>query len=161
MELHNPAEIRAVIHRAILTQISIVLTVSQSNTYRLILNVEMKLYRVCRLGISYSQIELRDQVTDLIASDVNKSTRADTGRQGLSYWQILRLGMVRLGCNLNYDKLQDLCENHRALRGVLSVGDWYDTSFHWQRSRDTPGRLLIARANAKCEAARSKRKRVA
>ena len=85
----------------------------------------------------YSQIELRDQVTHLVASDVNGSTRSDIGRQGLSYWQILVLGVVRLGCNLNYDKLQDLCENHRALRGILNVGDWDDTSFRWQRIRDT------------------------
>ena len=71
----------------------------------------------------YLQIELRDQVTQLISDDVNGTTRADIGREGLSYWQILVLGIVRLGCNLNYDKLQDLCENHRALREVLNVGD--------------------------------------
>jgi len=85
----------------------------------------------------YSQIELRDQVTQLIADDVNETTRDDVGREGLSYWQILVLGIVRLGCNLNYDKLQDLCENHRALREILNVGDWDDTSFRWQRIRDT------------------------
>lgn len=85
----------------------------------------------------YSQVELRDRVTQLIADDVNETTRDDVGREGLSYWQILVLGIVRLGCNLNYDKLQDLCENHRALRGILNVGDWDDTSFRWQRIRDT------------------------
>lgn len=53
----------------------------------------------------YLQNELRDQVTGLVARDVNETTRADTGREGLSYWQILVLGIVRLGCNLNYDKL--------------------------------------------------------
>jgi IS5 family transposase len=85
----------------------------------------------------YLQNELRDQVTQLIAEDVNQTTRVDIGREGLSYWQILVLGIVRLGCNLNYDKLQDLCENHRALRGILNVGDWDDTCFRWQRIRDT------------------------
>lgn len=85
----------------------------------------------------YSQVELRDQVTALIAADVNATTRDDVGREGLSYWQILVLGIVRLGCNLTYDKLQDLCENHRALRGILNVGDWDETSFDWRRIRDT------------------------
>lgn len=85
----------------------------------------------------YSQVELRDQVTQLIAADVNETTRTDVGREGFTYWQILVLGMIRLGCNLNYDKLQDLCENHRALRGILNVGDWDETSFRWQRIRDT------------------------
>ena len=85
----------------------------------------------------YSQIKLRDQVTALIAGDVNETTRDDLGREGLNYWQILVLGIVRLGCNLTYDKLQDLCENHRALRGILNVGDWDRTSFDWRRIRDT------------------------
>jgi len=85
----------------------------------------------------YSQIELRDQVTQLVATDVNAETRDDIGREGFSYWQILVLGVVRLGCDLDYDKLQDLCENHRSLRGMLGVGDWDQTSFGWRRLRDT------------------------
>ena len=85
----------------------------------------------------YSEVELRDQVMQLVAADVNESTRDDIGREGLSYWQILVLGVVRLGCNLDYDKLQDLCENHRSLRGMLNVGDWDQTSFGWRRIRDT------------------------
>lgn len=85
----------------------------------------------------YSQTELRSEVLGLIGSDVNENTRDDTGREGFSYWQILVLGVVRLGCNLNYDKLQDLCENHRTLRGILGVGDWEETSFNWRRLRDT------------------------
>ena len=85
----------------------------------------------------YSQIELRNQVTQLVAADVNRDTRDDIGREGLNYWQILVLGVVRLGCNLDYDKLQDLCENHRSLRGILGVGDWDQTSFGWRRIRDT------------------------
>ncbi|MDB4650146.1 hypothetical protein OAE37_00100 [Pirellulaceae bacterium] len=85
----------------------------------------------------YSQIEVRNHVTQLVAADVNESTRDDIGREGLSYWQILVLGVVRLGCNLDYDKLQDLCENHRSLRAMLNVGDWDQTSFGWRRIRDT------------------------
>jgi hypothetical protein len=38
---------------------------------------------------------------------------------------------------LNYDKLQDLAENHRALRSVMGIGDWdQTTSFSWRRIRD-------------------------
>ena len=85
----------------------------------------------------YSQIELRNQVTKLVAADVNEESRDDIGREGLSYWQIMVLGVVRLGCDLDYDKLQDLCENHRSLRGILGVGDWDQTSFGWRRIRDT------------------------
>ena len=85
----------------------------------------------------YSQLELRQQVTKLIGKDINPRSRTDIGREGYNYWQIAVLGIVRLGCNLNYDELQDLCENHCALRGILGVGEWERTSFSWQRIRDT------------------------
>ena len=85
----------------------------------------------------FSQVELRDQLIQVVADDVNESTRDDIGREGFDYWQIIVLSVVRLGCNLDYDKLQDLCENHRALRCLLSVGDWDETNFGSRRIRDT------------------------
>lgn len=85
----------------------------------------------------YSQPALRDEILDLIAEDVNPDSQDDCGREGLDYWQILALAAVRLGCNLNYDKLQDLAEQHRALRHMMGIGDWdEDTSFNWRRIRD-------------------------
>jgi hypothetical protein len=65
-------------------------------------------------------------------------SRRDVGREGFDDWQIVFLAAVRLGCNLDYDKLQDLSENHRSLRGILGVGDWDEsTSFNWRRIRNT------------------------
>jgi len=52
----------------------------------------------------------------------------------MNYWQILVLSSVRLGCNLNYDKLQDLAEQHQALRGIMGIGDWTPAKqFDWRR----------------------------
>lgn len=85
----------------------------------------------------YGQPELRDSVLDLIKLDVVGKARDDRGREGLDYWQILVLAAVRLGCNLDYDKLQDLAEQHRALRHMMGIGDWDgETSFDWRRIRD-------------------------
>lgn len=85
----------------------------------------------------YSKPALRDEILRLIAGDVNKDARDDCGRDGLDYWQILVLAAVRLGCNLDYDKLQDLAEQHRALRHVMGLGDWDgDRTFSWRRIRD-------------------------
>jgi IS5 family transposase len=91
-------------------------------------------------GLQYlfEQNDLRENVIELIAGDVNATTCNDIGREGFDYWQVLVLAVVRLGCDLNYDKLQDLCENHRALRSVLGIGSWDEaTSFDWRRIRDT------------------------
>ena len=85
----------------------------------------------------YSQPQLRDDILDLIAQDVNQDSRDDRGREGLDYWQILVLAAVRLGCGLDYDKLQDLAEQHRALRHIMGLGDWDEqTNFSWRRIRD-------------------------
>lgn len=66
-----------------------------------------------------------------------RKTRDDVGREGMDYWEILVLAAVRLGCNLDYDKLQDLAEQHRALRHIMGVGDWNeDKDFGWRRIRD-------------------------
>lgn len=85
----------------------------------------------------YSRPELRDPILDLVAEDVNQESRDDWGREGLDYWQILVLASVRLGCNLDYDKLQNLAEEHRALRQIMGIGDWCDgCDFSWRRIRD-------------------------
>jgi transposase, IS5 family len=58
----------------------------------------------------YTQPQLRDQLLDAVAHDVNATTSPDRGRPGMDYWSLLVLAAVRLGCNLNYDRLQNLAE---------------------------------------------------
>jgi IS5 family transposase len=89
----------------------------------------------------YGQYQERDELLALVAQDVNATTTAHQGRKGLDYWQILVLAAVRLGCNLDYDKLQDLAEEHRTLRRMMGIGCWQDDhpeaeSFDWRRLRD-------------------------
>lgn len=85
----------------------------------------------------YGEPRLRDEILDLVAQDVNVDSRNDCGREGMDYWQITVLAAARLGCNLDYDKLQDLAEQHRALRHIMGIGDWQeDLDFSWRRIRD-------------------------
>ena len=84
----------------------------------------------------YEQAPLRREILDLIGNDVNPDSSPDRGRAGLSYWTIMVLAAVRLGCNFDYDKLQDLAEQHRTLRLIMGIGDWDDQSdFDWRRIR--------------------------
>ena len=86
----------------------------------------------------YTCAPLRNKVVKLVAEDVNQESRRDRGRRGLDDWQIVVLAAVRLGCNYDYDKLQDQSENHRGLRVLLGVAEWDDgTSFAARRIRDT------------------------
>ena len=86
----------------------------------------------------YGTRKVRDSILGAVARDVNGKSNATLGRPGLSYWEILVLAAVRLGCGYNYDELQDLAENHRALRQVMGVGDWQSAEkkqkrFDWRR----------------------------
>jgi hypothetical protein len=86
----------------------------------------------------YSRPQVRDSILKAIARDVNGVSSARRGRRGLSYWEILVLAAARLGCNYNYDELQDLAENHRVLRQIMEIGDWETepeekTKFDWRR----------------------------
>lgn len=72
----------------------------------------------------YDRPQLLRQILDLIAQDVNRHRCAKNGAPGLAYWEILVLASVRLGCDLDFDALADLANNHRKLRAMLHVGDW-------------------------------------
>jgi transposase, IS5 family len=90
------------------------------------------------LQLIYSRPE-RDSILELITQDVNPASSPDHGRLGMTYWQILVLVAVRLGCNCDYDHLQDLAENHRTLRRMMEIGSWDDehpTPWDWRRIRD-------------------------
>ena len=86
----------------------------------------------------YTNERLRHKIVNLVASDLNEESRRDVGRPGLDDWQVVVLAAVRLGCNYDYDKLQDMVSNHRALREIMGIGDWQDpSSMTYRRIRDT------------------------
>lgn len=91
----------------------------------------------------YGDVGLRRELLGLVGEDVNPSTSHKLGRRGLNYWEVAVLAGVRLGCNLDYDKLQDLAENHRRLRQIMGIGDWQteEVDFDWRRIEDNLTKL--------------------
>ena len=88
----------------------------------------------------YGDEQRRRKILDLVGKDINATTSRNHGRRGLNYWEIIVLAAVRLGCNLDYDKLQNLAEEHRSLRRIMGIGDWQDddddVDFDWRRIED-------------------------
>jgi len=85
----------------------------------------------------YQDAPARQEILDLVGKDVNGHTSPKLGRKGLDYWSITVLAAVRLGCNFDYDKLQDLAEQHRNLRLIMGItDDKQDSKFDWRRIRD-------------------------
>ena len=78
----------------------------------------------------FTQSELRTKLCRLVAADLNPDSRRDVGRPGFDDWQVLVLAVMRLGCDLDYDKLQGLGENHHSLRHLIRIGSTFDQRPH-------------------------------
>jgi transposase, IS5 family len=120
-------------------------------TMRKILNEQIKMGQI---DIPDIQIELdtRDEIPQLLRGlqhlYINETTRNEifavlenmipkhidrnNGRSGMDLWKILVLGVLRLNCRWDYDKLQEIANNHHTLRQMLGHG-MFDYSFRYAR----------------------------
>jgi hypothetical protein len=83
-----------------------------------------------------------------------------TGRTGMDLWQILVLGVVRLGLAANWDRMEDLANHHLLLRQMLGLPatPWGDPAkvFAHQTLRDNVALLdhaVLRQINARVAAA--------
>jgi hypothetical protein len=97
--------------------------------------------------------EINEQVFALLESKIIAGKKA-TGRPGLDLWQILVLGVVRLGLDCDYDRLEDLANHHTLLRQILGVSPLPtadEKPFHYKTLSDNVCHLdeeLLAQINA-------------
>lgn len=63
---------------------------------------------------------LNKEVFEILEARVS-SDKQQTGRLGMTLWEILVLGTVRLCMDMDYDRLCDEANHHSALRGILGV----------------------------------------
>jgi len=63
--------------------------------------------------------ELRKNVFEILQKIVHIGIDPDTGRPGMELWKILVLGTLRLNCNCDYDKVQEIANQHNTLRQML------------------------------------------
>jgi len=68
----------------------------------------------------WSHPTLKAEIFALLEAKILAGKKA-TGRTGLDLWQILVLGIVRLGLDANYDRLEDLANHHSLIRQFLGV----------------------------------------
>ena len=82
----------------------------------------------------YADVATRQAVLDLIRLDVAKDVRTDVGRPGMDLWSIFVLLCAREALRLDYDRLEDLAENHKLIRAAMGFGDWQQGHhFEWSR----------------------------
>jgi len=86
----------------------------------------------------YTTPELRGEIFAILQEVLperqieGKTVKADpnNGRPGMTQWQILVLGVLRLGLNADYDRIQELANEHKTLRQMLGHSDWADEKYY-------------------------------
>ena len=71
------------------------------------------------LKVIYTDRATRKKVFKILEQIIPDGTDADNGRPGMDLWSILVLGILRLNCNWDYDKLLEIANNHKTVREFL------------------------------------------
>ena len=80
----------------------------------------------------YTNVALRERVFTILQEVMPKRVGAEgkaspkTGRPGMEQWKILVLGVLRLGLNADYDRIQELANEHKTIRHMLGHSDWME-----------------------------------
>jgi len=85
-------------------------------------------------GLQYIYVtpQVREEVLAILQEVIPERAKggkasAALGRPGMAQWKILVLGTLRLGLHADYDRLQELANQHQALRQMLGHSDWADS----------------------------------
>ena len=77
----------------------------------------------------YKHPRTMNKILKLIEQDIIGDAQTDKGAPGLDYWEIHVLAAVRLGCDIDFDALVDLSNNHRKLRQMMGISEWENKTF--------------------------------
>ena len=67
---------------------------------------------------TFQNAEVSGKVLGILEKRLSHGKK-DTGRPGLNLWEIFVLGVVRLGLDCDYDRLEDLANHHTLIRQIL------------------------------------------
>ncbi len=78
----------------------------------------------------------RAKIFRVLESEMAPRIDKGTGRPGMTLWSILVCGVLRLNLNIDYDRLQELVNQHNTIRQMLGHGLFDPASYHHQTLKD-------------------------
>ena len=84
-------------------------------------------------GLQYLYVDKarRNEVFNLLQSNISSDISQLTGRPGMELWPILVLAVLKHGLDCDFDRLQELANQHRTLRKMLGHVDWQNTGHQY------------------------------
>ena len=70
----------------------------------------------------YSHKQTRDKLFSLLEEHILPGTNRNVGRPGMELWRILVMGVLKQGLGCDFDRLQELVNQHRTVREFLGHG---------------------------------------
>jgi len=94
----------------------------------------------------YCNRDVREQVFHALMKLIPSDIDINNGRNGMDLCKILVLGSLRLNCNWDYDKLQEIVNNHKTIRQMLGHGLMdNDVTYPLQTLKDNVQLLILQR----------------
>lgn len=84
----------------------------------------------------YVNESIRHEIFQLLLELIPNSIDANNGRPGMDLWRILVMGVLRLNLNCDYDRLQELVNEHNTIRQMLGHGLHNDEFYELQTLKD-------------------------
>lgn len=76
----------------------------------------------------YTNDAARKKVFSTLEATLDPSVSTEVGRPGMALWKIFVLATLKLGLNCDFDRLQELANQHNTVRQMLGHSDWEDTT---------------------------------
>ena len=77
--------------------------------------------------------DTRERLFELLEQQVATTVPSDTGRPGMTYWQILVLGVLQVGLDCDWDRLQTLANEMKTVRQMLGLDPVLDDALQFER----------------------------
>ena len=95
----------------------------------------------------YTTPELRERVFQVLEKEVPVAD-TENGRPGMELWRILVLGLLRVCCGCDWDRVCNLANHHSQLREMMGIDEWEDKAkFPLQTIKDNVSLLKVDTIN--------------
>lgn len=80
----------------------------------------------------YLNKALLNEILSLIEQSLEKKINLYNGRPGMDLWKLFVMGTLRLGADLDYDRLHELVNKHADIRVMLLAQDFLDETWSYE-----------------------------
>lgn len=83
------------------------------------------------LGLQYIYKDkvIRKELFELLDSVIPPNINKNNGRPGMELWRVFVMSMLRVHLDWDYDRLEEMVNNHKVIRLMMGHGDYDDAEY--------------------------------